>query len=414
MTRLKNSGELSHNPDAAKHTKQSSSAGSFILSKGGIIGAVFLCFAPACIFSIALWFMDGINQPFLSANGLYFWEFSLLVVTLMLVHMAMLLLFRELIMQITDSIYKYSIISGFATAPAVSLLNIDLFETSHYGFWEGTGMILLLCTVTAWGVTVLPYLPLALWYDFQNSRNSEEPDFVKPENHEDNSRPVYMEHEFRFEYTYDTKYRLRNIPLIEVHHNELHAGYLDPRWYQIYGYGPGDLGECWWRIILKKSDDTWAEISSRISQAEGDDPGDFAPSMLESRVSGAVKRVLNLKSNGFSFYEAEGELPEIKEKISCYDKNITQIAPLYISLDELIAPVVKGVMNQRMALGIQLELVHVPDATHIIDVIDTFDYSHYYMAVRPDENHEEVVRKIEVKSMQRVHKVWKVDEEDFR
>jgi hypothetical protein len=379
------------------------------LSQKDTILAVLACFIPSCALSIIFWFSVDMNGLSSNVAPLIFGKFLCLLTVLALVHMAMLMLFRKLIPQISGQVYIYSAVSGIAVAPAMALLSIDPFSISNYAFWQETGLILLLCIVAGWGVTVLPYLPIALWHDFQNSKNDSKQSSAKStESDADNLRPAYVDHEFRFEYTYGVKYRLRDIPLIEVHHNKTHIGYLDPRWYKIYEHGAWDFGECWWRIILKKSDDLWVEISSRIRQTEGDDSGDFAPSMLESHVSGAVKRVFELKRNGFSFHRAKGELPEIEEKISCYDINITQIVPLYISLNELVSPVVKGVMNQQMELGIQLELAKVPDATHIIDVVDTFDYFHYYVAVRPEENHEEVVRKIEAKSMQTIHKIWKV------
>lgn len=392
-------------PGMSLMNKDEFSSESATVSSADLIRSALFFFAPASVLSLVAY--SGIKAIWPEGD---LWKEMLLIVLLIPVHLGMLLFLRPFMdRQITRKIYLCSTISGLATAPVAVLLNVhSVFLSYNYSPWEAAGMILLMSMVAGWGATIIPYLGLALRYDLMLYFSKKKPGQKVEGASGAPERPVYASAEFRYEYMYDTVYRLKDIPLIEIYHNNSHSGYLDPRWYKIHGYGPGDLGECFWRIILKRRNVGWVEVSSRISQAEGDDPREFAPPALESRVSKAVERVLGIQNEAFSFYHAAGELPEIDEKVSCFDKNINQTAPLYIPLEELIRPVVEGIMNREMALGIQLELARVPDATHIIDVVDTLDYSHYYIAVHPGQDHKKVIRDIEVKTMQLVHKVWEM------
>lgn len=377
----------------------------YCISRSQLIRNALLGFTPACVISFILvaYFFKESSE---SINNLTFYRFSIYIIFLTLAHLSMLMLLGQFIKQITRKTYKWSVLPGLFAAPLVVQISSEL-SVSFLSFWEASGMTLLMCIIAGWGVTIVPYLILALLPDLKHRKE------IKSNHLKTLSRPLYIINESRYEYLYDSIYCLENIPVIEIYHKASLFGYLDPRWYKIHGYEQVDLAECWWRIFMKKKDHTWIEISSRISQAEGDDPGDFSPLMLEYRVSKAVNRVLEIKNEEFSFHQSEEELPEVTGKISYFDKNIDIIAPLYAGLETIIHPVIKGVINQGLPLGVQLELERIPGATHIIDVVDTTDYSHYYIAVGTEENYEKAVQKIEAKSMQIIHKIWKINEEDL-
>lgn len=359
-----------------------------------IFRAALFFFAPASVFSLMIYWL--IKDPGAAADV---WKVILLVILLFLGHLSMLLFLRQfLINRLIRKVSLFSLLSGVAVLPLISIPDADAIFSSVW-------MILLMSVVTGWGATIIPYLVLTLrdelkQYLIKDGRG-------ESKNSAASEYPVFIKRESRYEYMYDTTYRLKNIPLIEVHHNLSLSGYLDPRRYKISGYGSGDLAECWWRIILANDGD-WVEVSSRISQAEGDEPGELAPPVLQSRVAEGVERVMQIQNEAFSFQKSNEELPVIDDRISCFDKDIKRIAPLFLPLEELINPVIQGATEAVPALGIQLEMSRVPGATHVIDVVDTEDYSHYYIAVSPHENPEEVVCDIKAKTKHLVHKVWEV------
>lgn len=366
-------------------------------------------FVSVCSFGFIVWIAAGDGRLPGVMGTTIFRGYLLLAVMLTLVHISMLLFLRNVAEQTSTITCRGSMLSGIIAAVLAILFEPLWQPTAPYSTWEAAGMLGLVGVIAGWVATILPYAVSRYWYDYNRWLKNGNRDMNKTLAMGPFRDPKYNMGESRYEYTYGTTYLLRGISVIEVYNNKSHVGYLDPRHYQIQGYETGDLAECRWRIILKNSDtNEWIEVSSRISQAAGDDPGDLAPPLLEGQVNEAVKRVLVLKNDDFTFKQAEGSLPKIARTISPFDKNIIDVVPLYPMLAAVIQPAVMGENKTERPLGIQLELARVPDAAHIVDIVDTSDYSHYYLAVHPADNLEEIVRDIEAKASQLVHQVWDI------
>lgn len=79
---------------------------------------------------------------------------------------------------------------------------------------------------------------------------------------------------------------------------------------------------------------------------------------------------------------------------------------LYHALIQAVRTRLDEIPNVEESL--QIESGRRQGATHVLDVVDEFDYSHYSIPVMPGQSVEEVVAEVERRPMQCVHTIFRL------